>query len=572
MADDSDSPPRAPRTEIDPALLDDAETNLLSSPIERSLVNRAFFIGGPLALLVAIVFSLWVSWSHIRFSAVVQTESHWAQGETRAVRVQVHSERGYDPGRPTVALSLARDAHVVSLPPLQPIGVGIAQGTVEVPSDFGPGLAELTLTIDVEPEPVVETIPITVVSEPVAREPVHVVSSSMAQYADDTEPQPDNVKIDLLAHGRVQTGFDNVFYVRVTDPHGKPWEGPVTVDMLKGELAGRVATPEQPVSLVRGTTDRLGLLSWRGLLISETLRLDVRLTSRSEPDKTIASRKMMLISFAGGVSATVAPPVAAREESVELSVTGLSGKRAIYVDVHDPGGAWIQTFTPPMVGRQPPRPWVLPATLGRGVVQFETYDQLNAPGETTAVVRLHSVQRVDADAQRLTPLLDGAREALSVPRTDETFDEKRERAWLDHVAGMTLSPAEVDTARRWLLGTHPVTIYGAPTALTTRVRDEEALAAFKRRWTIVVRWILLGGGGLFLATMTLMMMRSHAVAAAKTGHELRELSEASERDLVDLQIAREQQAALLRGLGLVAVMASALVLAVLMLEHMVWEF
>ena len=172
--------------------------------------------------------------------------------------MQVGSDRGYEPGEVEVALTLEHEGGTTDLGALSPVGPGVAQGTVTIPADLPTGAATLRLHIPVEPDPIDETLAIELSAQPEPRTPTHVVSSSLSQYADDTDAQPDNVKIDIRAHGRVQTGFDNAFFLRVTDASGRPWSGPVELVMLKGELAERVATPQEPITLVRGTTDRLG--------------------------------------------------------------------------------------------------------------------------------------------------------------------------------------------------------------------------------------------------------------------------------------------------------------------------
>lgn len=563
-------PPEGHEEPLGPALADDAEHNLLSSPIERTVVNRAFVIGGPLALLVTIVLSLWVSWSHVRFFTVVQADQTWVPGQTRAVRVQVGSDRGYAPGQVDVALELEHRGGTTKLGTLSSVGPGVAQGTVTVPADLPIGSATLRLHVPVEPEPIDEALAIELAEQAEPRTPTHVVSSSLSQYADDTDAQPENVKIDVRARGRVQTGFDNAFFLRVTDASGRPWAGPVELVMLKGELAERVATPEAPITLVRGTTDRLGLLTWSGELLSETLRLEARVMSSTAAGEVVAKRAVKLVSFAGVVTVAVTPEVADAGAEIEVAALGLSGKRSIYVDVHDDRGAWIETL-PPVAGRTLPRPWPVPAHATAGLMQLEAYDQPNAPGESAAVTRLQVAHRGN-DAVSLRPLIDAQKDKLSLPRVDKSFDAKREKAWLDDVGALELSAGEVERLRGWLLGTLPVSVYGPPAAMSTRQRDLDALATFKRRWTIALRWVLLGGGGLFLLAMTLMMFRALDRGAAQTRAELREIADDGDGDLVLAQVDRARRGAMVRGLGLIAVMAGALILSVLMLEAMVWEF
>ena len=571
-AGSDDATPAERVQHVDADVARNTET-LLSSPLERTLVHRAFVWGGPFALLVTITLSLWVSYAHVRYATLVQADGVWVPGSTRAIRVTVSSERGYDPGRTPVSLALEQGGTRVDLPPLESIAVGVAQGTIAVPEALTPGPARLHLTMDVEPDPVVEVLDLELATAGELREPAHTIASSLAQYSDDTEAQPSAVKIDVRAHGRVQTGFVNQFYVRVTDAIGQPWQGPIEVVMRKGELDDHVARAGAPVTVVKGTTDRFGLLAWGGMLISPNLRLRVRVLSRSGlegQDKEIASRNIMLVSFAGVVTVAADPVVADAGDAVELAVVGLSSKRAVYLDVHDPVGAWIETLAP-VGGREAPRTWTMPEAGGAGFVHLEAYDQPTKPGESTATARLQLAHTSDT-AISLQPLVEAQKKAMSQERKDVSYDPDRERVWLDHVSAMNLTPEEVRGLRRWLIGTLPVAIYGPPTAMSTRQRDEEAMAEFKQRWTFALRWTLLGGGGLFLVAMTILMARTHAASAAKTHRELLAIDQESDVDLVVDDVTTAQRGALVHGLGLIAVMAAALCLAVLLLETMVWEF
>ena len=181
------------------------------------------------------------------------------------------------------------------------------------------------------------------------------------------------------------------------------------------------------------------------------------------------------------------------------------------------------------------------------------------------------VGRERLDVSSLRPLIDAHTRDLTLPHTDDALDPERETKWLAHVEGLELTSEEVTVLRDYLVGTLPVAAYGPPHAMSTRQRDETAMADFKRTWTIALRWVLLGGGGLFLTAMTVAMVRSHAAAADKALAEL-DCSGALGDERMQDAIASARRIGLLRGLGLVAIMAAGLVLAVLMLEAMTWEF
>ena len=96
------------------------------------------------------------------------------------------------------------------------------------------------------------------------------------------------------------------------------------------------------------------------------------------------------------------------------------------------------------------------------------------------------------------------------------------------------------------------------------------MALKKRNWTIGMRWVLLGGGGLFLALMTLTMVRAHAKGAAATVAALGRIEDEEARADAEVAVGQAQRAAFLRGLVVIAVMALALAGTTLMLESLLW--
>ena len=294
--------------------------------------------------------------------------------------------------------------------------------------------------------------------------------------------------------------------------------------------------------------------------------------------QVLHERKIRLVSFAGAVQLEATPLQVAPGSELEVLVAGLSAKRPVFVDVFGPDGAWIDTFDPPVQGREPARAWGVSAALS-GLVQLEAYHFTNEPGESTAVARVLALATDSIDpadkgggVASLRPGLRIQRSRLSVPRADRTWNEERERGYLAWLGKATLSASEVDLARRWVLGTLPIEIHGPPTLLRSRERDLAAMAAYKRSWTIGLRIFLLGGGALFLAAMTVLMIRSHDRDATATLEELQCLNEGVEREQLEAHVHAARRAALLRGLLVVGMMAVGLVSASLLLENLVWEF
>jgi hypothetical protein len=551
------------------------EIELLTSPIERRSVGRLFVIGGPIGLAVAIVLSLWVSQLRVSNSVIVQAEPQWVPGETLALRVQVTPEVAQVPGpvRVEVAVEQGGQRHALASPSAVEAG-GLAQGQVQVPA-LTPGPATLHLRVEAAPfSPRREAIAIEVVS---ARSPVaarHVTSTSLSQYADDTDPQPDALKIDVRPFGRLTAGFDNALLVRVTDPKGTPWSGPAAVRLLDGELGDHRGRRQDPPLVWEGRTNAAGLATLHGALSSDVLRLLVQLRAEGEPaDPTKAvlhERKVQLTSFAGAVHLTAEPVVAAPGQALEVLAAGLGAKRPVFVDAYGPDGAWIDTFDPPVLGREPPRAWTVPPGM-TGLVQLEGYHFTNTPGESTAVARVLVGDAPSGSAASRRAILERQRARLSLRRSDRTWDEARERGYLDALEQAALPPAALDMVERWGIGTLPVEVFGPPTLLRTRERDEAALLDHKRAWILGLRIFVFGGGALYLAAMGWLMLRGQARDARATLAELQSLAEGEERQALEHGVRQSRRASMARGLLVLTVMAVGLVIAVLALEVLVWE-
>ena len=552
------------------------EETLLGAPLDKGILSRVFVFGGPLGLAIAICLSLWVSYWHVRHTLVVQVETQWEVGEQLAVRAHIVAERpGPTPdARGRIWVEQGEVHH--------PLGqleraadTAIVQGTFAVP-ELSPGPAELHLAIEATGvEPMHEVLQVAIVQARANREPVPKVAGSTLQHGDDSDPQPEGMRIVVRPFGRILAGFDNTMMVRVTGPDGRPHEGPIEVVLAGGEYMGRRGSSDQPPVLASGRTDRMGLFFVEGPLTSDVLRIEVRVLSQDDPPQVLHRRRTRMVSYAGAVTVetstlAVGPATGETLPPIELHAHGLSAKLPVFVDVRGPDGAFVEAL-PPFVGREPPREW-RPPGVEHGIVQIEAYHFAKDPGESTAVSRLQVLAHERGDRATLTPLVELHRSQLHVPRVEKDFDRELERAHLDWLSETDLDAEAVETARRWLLGTLPIAVHGPPTVLVTHDRDVEALAAEQRRWTIGLRVFLLGGGGLFLLAMTWTMVRAHGRAALATQHELELQAEGDERHHAAEHVRRARRAALLRGLGLVAVMAGGLVLTTIMLESLLWVF
>jgi hypothetical protein len=563
-------------------LVDEDEPNLLTSPIERTALNRFFVFGGPLGLLVGIMLSLWVHGRHVTHGLTVQVDPQWIAGAPQAVRVQIvaegggaidgemHGETGVrtSGGEMSAEFAVRRGGADVVSGSLLPVGTGgIAQGRVDVPAmEAGP--AELVVHARAgESVRFEETVAVEVVTERERRRGEPMQSSSMSQYADDSDPQPEGHRIVVRPDGRLLASFDVALYVRVTAPDGRPWIGALEVRLADGEMLGKVGDPEAPVLLSAGTTDALGLFALEGPLESEVLRVEVRLLDDVDPGKVVAKRRVRLVSFAGAVTVAAEPRTVPPGGELEVAAFGLSAARPVFVDVHGPDGAWVDTFTP-IRGREPPRAIVLP-DRGEGLYALEAYHFTNDPGESTALARVEVVSGgARADLARL---VEEHLSEIDTPRRESGFDRDLERKWLAQVKAATLDPSTRAHARRMLLGTLPPRVLGPPLSLSTRDRDREALAVWKARWIVGLRIYMIGGGALFLVAITALMLRAHGKGARDTLDELAEHEADEGREALIAHVSRARRDALLRGLGILAIMAGGLVTTVLLLEKLLWQ-
>ncbi|WP_146156427.1 hypothetical protein, partial [Enhygromyxa salina] len=184
---------------------------------------------GPLGLALAIVSSLWSMSQHVERSVNVQVETQWIAGEQIAVRTQIVGGDLQPLVSETVISLRYLDAkgNPYDLGELETVDSGLAQGVFRAP-EVEPGVGELLLHYETAEhsgvEPFEERVPIEVVTERSADRGRQVVSENMLQWADDTDEQPEGVRIDLRPDGRLLAGFDNRLFVRVTDPAGRPWQ------------------------------------------------------------------------------------------------------------------------------------------------------------------------------------------------------------------------------------------------------------------------------------------------------------------------------------------------------------
>ena len=619
-------------------------------------------VGAPLGLLFAILASLAISGWRVTHSAIVQVEQVWQPREALALRVHVLGGDGEGVDRPQVTARLVRGEQVAELGALQDVGGGATQAGIVAP-DWPPGPAQLQLAISHHGSPSLssgasrefqEVVDVELAASRAAIKGTLTISTSVKNWADDTEPQPDKLRIALRPLGRLSAGFDNTLLVRVTDPAGKPHQGPIKVRLVDGEWGAHRGGSEPLAVVADGTTDAQGLLRFEGKLATDVIRFDVEVaapapavveapadakgkagkkTADAKADEAkvgdvkpadaksgeakatdakaadakaadakasdakstdakagdakpgapgsedmsagtgvpagpepLGTRRFRMVSFAGAVKVSAEPLAIASGQPLSIHARVLRAKKPVYIDIHGADGAWVDTLAP-VVGAEPPREWSTVA-LRPGFVQVEAYQFTTSPGESAALARVQVTDGTpDSDAS-LVPLITQQRALLELGRTEKGFDRELERAWLDAVEKADIAAADVPLTRAWLLGTLPVEVLGPPLALSTLVREQEALVARKQAWALGLKWFLLGGGGLFLLVVLVLVVVSHRRAAAHLSREIHGEGHTAE---IAQEIAGAQRAVLLRAVALVVTMALGLVLTVVVLDKLLWQ-
>jgi hypothetical protein len=563
---------------------------------EGGWLNRLVWLV-PLGLAVDIILSLWVSYRHVTHSVNIHTEAEWVAGERLAARAQLVDldREGIEEARVTLSLTDAagKRFELGELPSVA--GGGLNQGAFDVPKEAGEGSgtaefhfeARLKSGRKVEAD---ERVPVALVDTRAPRTAVHRVASSMLQWADDTGAQPEKLRIDAMPYGRLLAGFDNQLLVRLTDPKGEPIARDLEVRLVSGEFGddvgpgeGNFKGGEEAPLLYRGRTDPWGLVAFAGAMNSDVLRLQVEVFEDTptlpeqkeapadgaaplEVVRKSVKRRFRLVSFSGGVRLNLDRQMAGHAEgqaTVGLEGVALMEKRPIFVDVHGPDGAWIDTVMPPLRSFEPKRAWELPAEVAEGFTHFEAYTFTNAPGQSAEVARVW-VHGREGQRGLDAGLIDAQRERLELPRDKTGFDKARESHYLDLIAAKAAQLDGESLVARWLMGSLPVEVYGPPVGISTRAREDENLAKWKASWKLGLRIFLWGGGGLaiFLVAVTLFREQSRLVA---------ETQEVLEDEVAGAQMSARGDL-FRRGIVVVVLLVSALGLTALMLESLIWNF
>ncbi len=587
---------------------DDAGATDRSEPADSRLTRLALLlpvICAPLGLAVAILASFMVAGWRVEHSLIVQAETQWRPAEALALRVHVLDGDNAGIASARVHASLRRGEQSVDLAEMvDGLGNGATQATLQVPG-WSPGPAELVLAVRGGNQEFTEVVPIEVTPAREAKRGTLTISTSVKNWTDDTEPQPEQLRIALRPLGRLAAGFENTLLVRVTYPTGNPYVGPLEVHLLDGEFGGERGGREGPVRIVEGRTDASGLLRFDGQLSTDVLRLEVRVPAPApvpeampSPDpcpkcevgghtikpveppaiiadqagqpaatpKWLGTRKFRLVSFAGAVRVSAEPLALAPGGVLSVAARGLRTKQLVYVDLHGPDGAWIDTLDP-VTGPEPPRAWTV-GPLNPGFLQIEAYQFATSPGESTALTRVQITEGEPNTDAALAPLFVQQRALLELGRVEKGFDRDLERKYLDWLEQAEVAAADVPLARAWLLGTLPVEVLGPPVATSTLARELADVTARRLTWVTGLRWFILGGGGVLLLLTLLLIVYSHRQAAERLS---REIHGEDATATIAHEIRQAQRSVLLRAVAMVVTMAFGLVLTVVVLDKLLWK-
>jgi len=521
-------------------------------------------------MAVVILVSLWVAGWGVQQALIAQVEGEWEVGESLALRV-LHIDGARQP-----RVGSTMRAEVVQGELRVPLGefsdsaeFGVVQGRLVVPQ-LAPGPASLELELEGAGVPTLrETVDVSIVDHRPPRRGDLTISTSHLNWGDNTQAQPEGMSIVVRPERRLLAGFDNTLMLRVSDTDGYPIQATVEVALIGGEFMGQRGSNVKPPLLTVQETDRLGLIMLSGPFTSDIIELDVRVVEPgavfTEEGRVLGSRRFRMVSFSGAVRLEGDPLAIRLGEPASIAVRGLRRKRPIYIDIHGPDGAWIDTLDP-VVGPQPPRTW-LTAGVEPAFLQAEAYYYTNNPGESAEILRLQVTQGDPGSAQSLDPVLAQYRELLSEHRVERAFDREGEASYLAYLERTELGAEEVGAARRFLLGTLPVQVLGPPLAMSTLSRDIDAMVVRKQAWYMGLRIGLLGGGGIFLLLLALLILRRSGSTAKATAQVLGGVDDPE----IDAVVAAARRAAVVRMWAVVVVMGLGLVLVEVALDRIVWR-
>ena len=568
---------------------------------ERGWLRRLMWLA-PLGLAIDIVLSLWVSRWSVTHSVIMQVEPEWRAGERLAMRAQLVDGqlKGVDGVEVQVEVVDGADQRfeLGSLPSIPKAGLN--QGAVEVPSGLRGPEAQVRFsfagTLPSGKSVVVdEQVSVKVVEARSPREAIHRVAASNLQWADDTDEQLKDLRVDAMPYGRLLAGFENEILIRITDPEGRPLQRRVEVKLVSGEFknefgpgVGEFESGAEAPTLFAGRSDAWGLLRIKGRLDSDVIRFEVHVHEAKAPgeDPPVSapepvtegreggeggtkaeaekaptkSRRFRMVSFSGGVRLSVDRQEAQLAEGAPLELEGISltENRPIFVDVHGPKGAWIDTLMPPLRSFEPARKWEIPAGMEEGLTYFEGYSYTNTPGQSTEVLRVW-MSKNPADGLS-AGMLKLCREQLEQLPKDQA---ERERKYLEVVEAQRESLGGDTLVGRWMMASLPIAVYGPPESKGTRVRDDERLAEARERWTMGLRAFLWGGGALGILLTGVMLYRQQRRLVSSVQDVLDDEGAAS--------AVTERKALLLRGAVVLVFMSTALFLLARMLESLIWN-
>ncbi len=511
--------------------------------------GRLFPLAAALGVGFGLFVSLWVGAWEIERSVVVYAESVAVRGAPYPVRVESQDAHGEAVAIERVELSYEPDeGPVVRLGELSPLGAGfrgIHGATLRFP---GAGEGEGTLVVRVHQaghETTRWTIPVAVRGSRRARAPARLNNESKLALIDDSDPQPDALKIDVEVMGQMLAPFTNVFMVRLTDADGRPLRRAVKVSLASGMFGALQGSHDAPPVVFEGSTDGDGLARFKGRVQTEVIRLKVDVAGAQEEGVDVSTvagdgsagatmdsagdpvtRVVRLVGYPGAVKLTVAQPtVVTVGATVELRLAQI-GARGSLIDVHDATGAWIDTLTH-TEGSDLVHRWTVSPGTPAGLVSLEAYRR-SSSFRAGAMVELLFVGGAGASrAARERALLHKVREATSSSSSAEE-DTARQLRWLSALEETATTPGRGGLRLEWLMGTMDRAAYGAPVALRSLPLDTDALRARKHEIHGYVRSYLVVGGILYVLLFAgWLLLESRLQRVGLTGEEAGVLRDAA---------------------------------------------
>lgn len=493
-----------------------------------------FPLAAALGVGLGLFVSLWVGAWKIERSVVVHAESVAISGAPYPVRVALQDVGSNPSPIDRVELRYERgDGSVLSLGELSPLGAGFSGthgATLKFP-EIDDSDGELVVLVHPKDHEMMRWgVPVAVRSSRPSRAGSPLTNESKLALTDDSDPQPEALKIDVQVMGQMMAPFTNVFMVRLTGDDGSPLERDLRVLLVSGIFDDVHGSADALPLVFQGTSDAAGLARFKGRVQTEVVRFKVEVDGRedtlleasraghgaphlrhsgddSKSPRTVddaTTRVVRLVGYPGAAKLTVARrAVLASGSTTELRLAQI-GLRSMVIDIHDATGAWIDTIVQPK-GSGLSHEWQVPIGSSSGVISFEAYRRSTSSRAGATVELLHVGPSTASRVELERALLRRAQTAARSSSSSSEDDRRREIGWIDTVEQHVGRGATTNWLE-WTMGTMTRSVYGAPVALRTLPTDDAELLERKNKIHGYVRNYLIVGGALYLMLFALWLL------------------------------------------------------------------